>query len=440
MTADEVRKLVVDKAPVSFQFAIIGICFLITVIDGFDILSISFIAPIIAREWGLSDVELGVIFSSGLAGMTLGALFLSPIGDILGRRVAILLLLALIGTGMVLTALAKDFIAIILFRLITGLGIGGIASNVGTTILEFVAPKRKAAALGLVFVGTPIGAIISGSITLFFINLWGWQSVLLCGGALTLAMVIAVYFGLPESIEFLMARRPAKALARLNAVLRRLRIEPLEVLPQPGNSEQDSKKRILDVFHGELLATTIPIGLIHLFYMFGFYAFVNWSAKLVIDMGLSDGVGISIAMLINVGGIVGALTVGLIAARLGLLKTTSIGFLAVGIGLTSFGFAPELAWLLSCIIVVTGYFFFGIQVSLYTFVASCYPASVRTTAIGLAFTIGRLGSILGPYTAGVMLESGLGRPAVLLALAIPQVLAAILVSVIARRNTHLTPA
>src|ERR1700677_4491743 len=100
------RALIKSRPMASTQFVIVAICLFITLIDGFDILSISFVAPAIAREWELSPQQLGVVFSSGLAGMTLGALCLSWIGDLYGRRTAIMLLLALIGSGMLLTATA----------------------------------------------------------------------------------------------------------------------------------------------------------------------------------------------------------------------------------------------------------------------------------------------------------------------------------------------
>lgn len=437
MTDEDVRNLVIEKASSSFQYIIICICFFITVIDGFDILSITFVAPIIAREWGLSEIELGIIFSSGLAGMGLGALFLSPLGDIYGRRTAILWFLTLISAGMFLTAFSENFLTITFFRLLTGLGIGGIASNCGTTILEFVGSTRRASALGFVFVGTPIGALISGSVTMFFVNNWGWEFVFISGGGLTLTMAVVVYFGLPESVEFLLSRRPKNVLSRLNEVLRKMKIDPLTQMPKAMEKQTLQKKRVLDVFHGELLAKTIPIGLIHLFYMFAFYAFVSWSSQLVVGMGLSDTAGITITMLINVGGIAGALSAGFLTQKLGLLKATSIGFVAVALGLICFGASPEVMWILGSITFTTGFFFFCIQVSLYTFVASCYPASVRATAIGLAFTIGRIGSVLGPFTVGFLLQFGLDRIGLLLVLAIPQIFAAILVARIARSDTQL---
>ncbi len=428
MNKTELKQIVAEKTPKIFQMSMILLCFLITVIDGYDILSISYVAPIIAREWELTGVELGFIFSSGLVGMTLGALVLSPLGDLYGRRTAILLMLLLISVGMLATAFSSHYGAIASFRFLTGLGIGGIASNIGTTILEFVAEKSRTKALGLVFVGTPIGAIISGSLTLFVVENLGWPAVFVSGGLLTFSMFFIVLLALPESIEYLLSSCKPNRLRRLNHTLTYLKLPKLDEFPEDDDrSLNHSNSFIFEVFKGKLLARTIPIGLIHLFYMFGFYAFVNWSATLLTNMGLVDSAGISVAMLIYVGGIGGALTVGWITPRLGLLLTTAIGFFAAGLGLIAFGFAPENIILLGMITVFSGYFFFGIQVSLYTFAAACYPTNVRATAIGLAFTIGRIGSIIGPLTAGYLFDAGFDRAIILTALALPQLLATALI-------------
>jgi benzoate transport len=422
-----VRTLVLATTRTTVEYTIVGICLLITVIDGFDILSISFVAPAVAREWNLSPIALGVVLSSGLAGMALGALVLSPLGDILGRRTAIMWCLALIGGGMLLTATAEDHTAMSLCRFITGLGIGAMISSVGTMILESVAPSRRTACLGLVLVGTPIGALFSGSVALFVIGFSGWQAVFICGGVLTLAMIPAVYLGLPESVHYLLDRRPRNALERLNALLRRQNLAALDRLPPPGDDAATRQLCLTDVFRGALLKRTIPIGLIHFVSMFAYYAFASWAAKLVTQMGASDRTGISVAMLINVGGIPGAVLIGFLASRFGLARITVLGFCMTAGALALFGIVPEIVWLLALIAALTGFAVFGTHVSLYTLVATSYPPSLRTTAIGLAFSIGRIGSILGPYVAGVMLAYGAGRATLFLAIALPQLVAAALV-------------
>lgn len=393
------RILVLANTRTPVEYTVVAICLLITVIDGFDILSISFVAPAVAREWNLSPVALGVILSSGLAGMALGALTLSPLGDILGRRTAIIWFLAIIGVGMLLTATAEDHTGMSVCRFITGLGIGAMISNIGTMILESVVPSRRTACLGLVLIGTPIGALVSGSVALFVIGVSGWQAVFLCGGTLTLALIPAVYFGLPESPQYLLVR----------------------------DSTTNPRPRLTDVFRGALLKRTIPIGLIHFISMFAYYAFASWAAKLITQMGTSDSTGISVAMLINVGGIAGAVLMGFLASRFGLTRITILGFCATAGALALFGVVPQIIWLLALIAVLAGFAIFGTQVSLYTMVATSYPSGVRTTAIGLAFSIGRIGSILGPYVAGILLAYGVGRAVLFVAIALPQLIAAALV-------------
>src|SRR5579862_820922 len=183
------------------QFVTVAICLSIVVVDGFDILSISFVAPAIADEWALTPIELGSVFSAGLAGMALGAFVLSSVGDILGRRTAIMIFLLVIGTGMLLTASADRLMTLSSYRLLTGLGIGALVSNTCTILVESVLPARRATFLGIVLLGTPVGALLSGSVALFLIDRGGWRAVFAAGGFLSLALIPVVLAGLREPAE-----------------------------------------------------------------------------------------------------------------------------------------------------------------------------------------------------------------------------------------------
>lgn len=433
MKAEDVRALVLEHTRPSVRSAIVAICLAITVIDGFDILSIAFVAPIIARQWGLDPVQLGIVFSSGLAGMAVGALAISPLGDILGRRSAIIINLLLIGGGMLLTATATTVPALAGFRFVTGLGIGAMMSNTGTLIMEYVPAEKRTSALGLMLVGNPVGNLISGLVTLTVVGIAGWQAVFLCGGALTLAMIVLTYFGMPESVDYLLQRRPKNLLQRLNRVLRQLGVAQLTGVPAMGPRDEH-RTRLVDVFRGSLLRQTILIGVVQFIFMFAYYIFVNWSPKLITDMGASVTAGVTITMLINLGGIGGPLLVGFITTRLGLIRVTSFGYVAIGLSLAAFGIAPQWLWLLGVIAVIAGFSMFGTQVPLYSLVAGSYPVEVRATAVGLSFAIGRIGSVLGPGIAGVLLQNGLGRAGLFAVAALPMLAAAAMVPRIPKEN------
>lgn len=408
------------------QFTIIAACLLITIVDGFDLLSIAVVAPLVARDWNLDPVELGIVFSSGLAGMGLGALFLSPLGDLFGRKSAIIINLLLVVAGMFGAAYSQDIYQLSATRVLAGLGIGAMISNTSALIMEYVPARRRTLALGLMLVGNPIGNLGSGVVALYVIERAGWETLFLFGGFATLALVPIVLFGVPESIEFLIKRKPRNALARTNRALQFVGERPLERLPETCQSDYE-KTRLCELVSGALLKRTMLIGAIQFFFMFAYYIYMNWTPKIVSDMGGSDQAAVIVAMSINAGGIGGPLLVGIITKKLGLSTTASFGFVIIALGLASFGLAPPWIVLMGAISFITGFTIYATQVPLLSLIAGSYPVEVRTSAIGIAFAIGRVGSVLGPSAAGLLLDNGAGRAGLFAVAALPIFLAAIFV-------------
>ena len=158
MISDQLR--VNEMTP--FQITAVVICIIINFLDGFDVIAISFAAPEIARDWSLDPAALGVVFSSGLVGMVVGALFLSPLADRFGRRFLILICLAVISVGMLASALADNLNYLVAMRLLTGLGVGGMLSSLTTMVAEYSSDRRRKLAISVLQSGYPVGGIIAG--------------------------------------------------------------------------------------------------------------------------------------------------------------------------------------------------------------------------------------------------------------------------------------
>ena len=151
------------------QILTVGICLVINMMDGFDVLAISYAAPSIAAEWHMAPADLGILFSSGLAGMTLGSLILGPMADRYGRRPMILGCLIVISLGMILTAFSQNLWQMATLRLVTGLGIGGMLASINTLVAEYASHKRREFCISILQSGYPIGATIGGTISAFLI-------------------------------------------------------------------------------------------------------------------------------------------------------------------------------------------------------------------------------------------------------------------------------
>jgi benzoate transport len=412
----------------------VAICVFINMLDGFDILAMSFTAPVIAREWGLAPTEVGILLSAGLAGMVVGSLALSPVADTFGRRAVLLLCLSIITAGMMLSAFADTRFELAVFRFLTGLGIGGLLAGINTVAAEYAPPEHRKFAIGLVTSSYPIGATLGGFAAIPLIAEYGWQAVFVFGGLLSLILIPFVYFALPESLAFLLSGKAKNALARANAVLRRFDQPQLAALPA---QRETRKKTLLDVLSPELRTGTLLICAAFFMNMLSFYFLMGWIPKLITDSGLPNSVGITALSLINLFGVIGGSLAGWWAGRMSMGWVTFLFMLMMYVSMILFSVMPaEPAplWIASSIL---GFFMIGTMVGLYAIVAHVFPTHVRATGTGAAIGLGRLGAVAGPYLGGVLIAAGWQRPLYFAVLGIPTLIAAMLAVLASRREREI---
>ena len=431
---DEIRA----RPMTSFQTRAVLICIIINFIDGFDVLSIAFAAPEIAREWALEPAVLGVVFSAGLAGMVIGALFLSPLADRHGRRTLILIGLAIISVGMFTSALAQDVTTLLITRLITGLGVGGMLSSLTTMVSEYSNARRQKLAVAILQSGYPVGAIIAGFVSVALVSAMGWRSIFLVGGGLSLTMLLLVWWRLPESLAFILNRRPEGALARANVLLGHMQMKPLEQLPQT-ESNTGQGGGFFDVFTPEYRVRTVLIWLAFVAVMSTWYFVANWTPKILVDAGLSRDTSLSGGVILSIGGVLGGIAVGWVATRIYVLKIGAFVMLGSIASMAVFGSLPVAITPMLIVTFIIGIFLSGSMISLYAAVPDMYPVQIRNTALGWALGVGRLGAVLGPNLAGVMIQVGWERFALYLAMALPMFLAAFAAISLTRSGVGRTP-
>ncbi len=312
---------VVDKSPMSaFQVFAVGICVFINMLDGFDVLVMAFTASSIAEDWGVPNSSLGILFSAGLFGMAAGSLFIAPYGDRFGRRSVILLCLITISVGMFLSAISQSVWQLTLIRAITGLGIGGMLASVNVLVAEYSSTRRRAFCISLLQGGYPIGATIGGIITVFLISSYGWRSAFVFGGLVSTAIIPFILWQLPESLDYLAVKQPPNALKKINSALYRMGHDLLEALPAPIPPEKQLPQNVTSLLKPSIRRSTLLIWTAFFMVMFSFYFTLSWTPKLLVEAGLSREQGISGSVVINMGGVIGALVLGYLASRLDLQK------------------------------------------------------------------------------------------------------------------------
>ena len=402
------------------QILVVTLCVAANMLDGFDILALSLISPTLSREWHLSPQTLGLLFSAGLVGTAVGGFLLSPIADVWGRRTAILLNLGLMSIGMTLAGTAGSVETLAALRFCTGLGVGAMGGCVGTLAFEYFPVKTRALSLGLVVIGYTVGTLLGGYIAPPLLADFSWRGIFVFGGACSIVLLTLVYFLLPESLDILAARKGPRALTAFNKILARLRLPEMAELPTPAAKADQGG--LLDLIRRPILARTLLMGASYLLFMMSEYFFLNWNNQLTTNAGFSDSDGILITRLTSLGGLAGGIVVGLLGVRLPIRLVAAMALLAMGLSLVAFGSAAANLALAEVTAAIIGFGIFGAAVALYGTGATTFPARVRATGMGVVMSAGRVGSIFGPYAAGLLLGSHFSRLAVCAILAIPVLL------------------
>lgn len=193
---------IIDEAPFTgFQIGIAALCAIVAMLDGFDTQSIAYVAPRIAQDWGMPIASFGPIFGAGLLGLTIGAFVLTPAADRFGRKAIILVSVLFLGLFALLTAPAADMTQLLIFRLLTGIGLGGAMPNIIALTNEYALTRYKATLVTVMFCGFPLGSTIGGCVTAPLLQVYGWHSVCVIGGVLPLV-----------SHKVRLARRPIPSL------------------------------------------------------------------------------------------------------------------------------------------------------------------------------------------------------------------------------------
>ena len=423
------------------QIVVIVLCVLLNGLDGFDVLSISFAAPGIAEEWGISRGALGLVLSMELIGMSVGSIILGQAADSIGRRPIIITSLCVMTLGMFLAATANSVPVMSGYRLFTGLGIGGMLACTNAMVAEYSNDRYRSLNVTIMATGYPLGAIIGGVIASQLLAHFDWRAVFIFGGVMTALMLPAVLVAMPESVSSLAARRPAGALEKINRTLKRLGHSALERLPDLKESAAASGGGGLRRLLGPaLIAVTLLLTLAYFAHIMTFYYILKWIPKLVVDMGYVPSEAGNVLVWANVGGATGGIVLGLLSRKLD-IRWLTISVLALAfVFVTYFGAGHDTLRALSVVSAMVGFFTNAGVVGLYALIAKYFPADVRAGGTGFVIGIGRGGAALGPIIAGYLFESGQGLQTVSIYMASGAVIAMIALILLGRRSKALADA
>jgi len=406
----------------ALQILAVAITVGLTALDGFDVLSIGFASPGIAAEWGIDRAALGIVLSMDLIGMAGGAILLGGVADAIGRRKTMLGCLVLMTVGMFMVTTVKRIPELEVWRLTTGLGIGGLLATSNAVTAELSNLRRRNLSIALMAIGYPIGAVLGGLIVKELLREHDWRSVFYFGSAITALFIPLVVVLVPESVHWLAQKQPAGALVRINRALARMGHAAIAAMP---TIPPDMKKRsVRDIFAPQLIATTLLSTLAYFFHILSFYFLMKWIPKIVADMHFTASEASGVVIWANVGGALGGAVFGLLSQRIGLKPLTVSVMLLSTVMIILFGrTAPDLKEL-SLLCAAAGFCTNAAIIGLYAIYAQAFPTHVRATGTGFAIGVGRGGAVLAPITAGFLFKWGYPLPTVALCMAMGSLAAA----------------
>ncbi|MEY4763121.1 MAG: hypothetical protein RLZZ200_2977 [Pseudomonadota bacterium] len=378
---------------------VVALCFVLNMIDGLDVLLLSYLAPAIGAAWQLPATALGIVFSAGLAGMALGGLLVAPLADRFGRRRLILVALTLMTLGMAGCALSRGVLDLVIARVVVGTGIGTALACMAALVAEFAPPRGRHFAVGVIQAGYPIGATITGFVTAWALGVAHWSQLFLAGAALSALLLPLLALGLPESTalrnEAAVTASPGQVLGDLLAPVRR--------------------------------ANTLRLWLAAFAAFMTLYFIVSWIPRLAIEAGLDARHGIYAGAIYNIGAFAGTTGLAWFAGRFPLKRLITGFLLASAVLLIAFGALrlPVPAELLLAFAI--GVTLQGGFNGLYPLAASLYPAERRSAGLGWAMGIGRAGAVIGPLLGGYILAREVPLVLLFAVFALPVVVSAICV-------------
>lgn len=417
---------VVDEAKFTpFHWSVLIWCLLIIIFDGYDLVIYGVALPLLMQEWSLTNVQAGMLASTALFGMMFGAMSFGTLSDKIGRKKTIMICVAIFSGFTFLGAFAKSPTEFGVLRFLAGLGIGGVMPNVVALMTEYAPKHIRSTLVAVMFSGYAIGGMASALLGSFLVVDYGWKIMFYIAVIPLLALPLLWKF-LPESLMFMTKRGETEQVRQVvTKIAPALNISSTATfkLDEPVAGDEAPLRAL---FQQGRMFSTVMFWIAFFMCLLMVYALGSWLPKLMIQAGYSLGASMLFLFALNIGGMIGAIGGGVLADKFHLKPVLTTMFTVGAIALILLGYNSPQAVLYS-LIAVAGAATIGSQILLYTFVAQFYPAAVRSTGMGWASGIGRIGAIVGPVLTGALLTLELPHQMNFLVIAIPGIIAALAV-------------
>ena len=407
-TSIDIAELI-ERQPIGrFAIGLIVACWLVTFFDGYDMTVIAFTAKPLTHAFALSKPMLANVFASGVFGTVVGGLSFGWLGDLIGRRTAIVISTSAFGVLTLAVALAQSYPQLLALRFIDGVALGGAIPLVWALAVECVPKRFRARVVTLIMLGYGFGASLSGPLARGLIPHYGWQGVFLFGGAASITATVLLFIFLPESLRFLVTS--GASAARIERVIRRL--APAATIP-PGaafhlSDETAARQKVpfAKLFQGELMAITPLLWLTYVASSVAAYFMSTWGPLVLEELGFSADHAAWLAAANSICGALGGLAIMRFTDRWGPLSIAILPAVAAPLLLIA-GLVPMGLSVFLVLSLVLSLFLGGGQYAIQSIVSAFYPSALRASGSGWAGSVAKIGGIAAPLLGGVIQSTSL---------------------------------
>ncbi|MDO5638872.1 MAG: aromatic acid/H+ symport family MFS transporter [Neisseria sp.] len=423
--------LLIDHARFTpLHWKILFWCTLIIIFDGYDLVIYGVVLPILMKEWNLDPVTAGMLGSSALFGMMIGAMALGTLSDKLGRKKMIILCIILFSGFTVLNGLAQNPTQFAVMRFIAGLGIGGVMPNVVALMSEYSPKRIRSTLVAVMFSGYGVGGMMSAGLGIWVVPNFGWQ-VMFYIAVIPLLLLPLIIKMLPDSVAFMLKHgKEAEAKKVMRELVPSENISDADTLVLPEAVK--TKAAITDLVKEHRFSSTISFWCAFFMCLLMVYALGSWLPKLMTMAGYGLSSSLMFLLVLNVGGILGAVSGGRLSDRFHPKPVLVVFFLAGAASISLLGYSHPQP-LLYLLLLVAGAATIGSQILLYAYVAQFYPMNIRSTGLGWASGVGRTGAIIGPMLGGTLLAMALPHHMNFMVFAIPGLIAAAAIALVSKK-------
>ena len=420
-TTVNVPDLIDQQKVGSFQIRVLILCALAAMLDGFAAQMIGYLAPSLKRDMNLDPAALTRIFAWGLVGLMLGALTLGPVADRFGRKPVIVTCTLFFGLLTLATAFAHSANSLTVLRFLASMGFGGTMPNAIALTAEYAPHRRRGTMITIMFCGFPIGATIAGFAAVPILPVYGWRGVFVLAGLMPLVLAPVLAILLPESIRHLVIH--GKNTERVRELL--TRVSPHLVFGSDTifvvREERAPGLPVAHLFRQGRALPTVLLWIGFFMSLVDIYLLSSWLPTVFHDAGITLSLSVIATAVFQGGGVVASLALGSLVDRFGAYRVMSITFFLGAVSVAFLGYSHSIVSIMCCTF-FAGAGVIGGQTGANALAASFYPTYIRSTGVGWALGIGRIGSIVGPILGGTMLSRHWPLSTIFLAAAIPSLI------------------